>query len=439
MSFSHVSLTQDGGVVSGRYRDWGYTYLDPSQAGTIAGTVQGNVFQGMFEDNALDAAAPVTWTLSSGQLSGTYQYSGKPPYPWCGVAAGQGIPLPVGCGWSGGFPNSAQAGTLITLQQVADEVTGSYYSGKISGGIVSDFRLNGEFSNSHSGYVGRFSFWMTPDGTQFTGNFYNGSNQAWCGYRGGTLGPLPTPCLGGGGYYDGTWFTNLGTITLMQATPSTSPVTGIWFGWGSDTEYTVVGLVTGPAAGPPTAYSLIWRDNSPLGGVVSMSSRPNDSVGVTLQGQAAVDGGCLWCGVNYGPNPFATLPDAGQIGTLYEGCGLTSSQWNLWQPSAGNANPLPSTAQLAQTRGTVTGFTDTPFDVATVAGTVAFSPPSDGGLGPWTVVTGSWTNASDAGAFTWYPDSQDQTFAGDFTVAGSQDAGAWCGSATALAPVPCLE
>jgi hypothetical protein len=65
-----------------------------------------------------------------------------------------------------------------------------------------------------------------------------------------------------------------------------------------------------------------------------------------------------------------------------------------------------------------------------VLGTVGLNTT---GVGSWTVVTGTWTDSSTGGDFTWYPDSQDLTFSGDF------DGGAWCGSVSGTLPSSCLQ
>ena len=434
-NFAHVSLAQDGGVVWGQFHDWGYTYLDPTMAGTIAGTVQGNVFNGTYQDHA-DGGGPLTWTLLAGQLAGTY---GPSANPWCGVTAGQNIPLPTGCGWSDLFPSTP---SNLVLQQVADEVTGTYQatgSSSILGsvaGVVSDMRVNGRYYNAHADLPGRFSWSMTPDGTQFAGNYFvNATFSSWCGVRQSSTNPIPSQCMGGGGTYDGTWFTNLGTITLSQpvngfGVPSTS-VTGVWFWWGGETEYPIGnGVVSGPGAGPSNAYSLDWTDSSPLAGAVGMTSLTGDPNGLTLQGQVAIDGGGLWCGVSTPTDP--SLPDAGQIGTLYTGCGLTNN-WNL----SGNPQAPPVVGQFVQNRGTVTGFTDSPFDLDVVSGNVGFNALARTGASSWTLVTGSWSDSNATGeAFTWYPDGQDQSFVGDFTAGGS-GTGAWCGSVSGAVPSLC--
>jgi hypothetical protein len=447
MSFAHVSLTQDGGVVTGRYHDWGYTYADLENAGTISGTVYENDFTGTFQDNSPgDPAVPLAWTLSTGQLIGMYQEAGQPPYPWCGVTAGQGTPLPTGCGWSDHFEspyNPSNGGGPVTLQQVADEVTGDWFQnsnglpGKVAGsffGVVSDFRVNGQYINTIGGSPGRFSFWMTPDGTQFAGNyFFRSQFGEWCGGRGSSNSLPPIPCLGGGGIYDGSWFTNLGVLTLMQPQPFTTAVTGVWFWWGGETEYAIAGLVSGPDAGPATAYSLSWTDSSPLGGAVGLTSLPSDPNSITLQGQTAVDGGGAWCGVNYGVNPFVPLlPDAGQIGTLYEGCGLTST-WNF----SGTPTQLEEiSGEMVQTRGSVVGSISPTGFLDMYSGNLAFN---DAGIGSWLVVTGSWSLPdAGSGTFIWYPDADEQTFGGEYTENG-QDAGAWCGSEGVSLPSPCLE
>ncbi len=460
-SFAHVSLTQDGGVVTGRYHDWGYTYLDPTNAGTISGSVQGNEFSGVFQDNhPPDPAVPLSWTLSPGQLSGTYQI-GNSTYPWCGVAAGQGTPLPTGCGWSDYFYgqyNLVGGGGPVLMQQVADEVTGTWYAnvtGKpvpvLTGtlfGVVSDFRVNGKYFNIGNvvdptpGLPGRFSLWMTQDGTQFWGDYYIfGIFLPWCGGR--TTAPVSCD-QSGGGLYDGTWFTNLGTITLTQpqpaqvpgTNPASSPVTGVWFWWGDETEYPFTAVVS--VSGPPDAgsafYSLSWTDSSPVGGAAGLTSVDGDELGDTLVGQVVADGGGLWCGVNFYAVSSPQL-DAGQFGTLPRGCGMTDT----WVQSL--PNPLAQPAQLVQTRGSVTGTSGPPFYLNDVIGNVAFNPLKDAGVGSWTVVTGSWTDLPDAGSgtFTWYPDSQDLTFSGEFSTAGALDAGAWCGSLSGFLPNPCLQ
>jgi hypothetical protein len=403
------------------------------------------LFNGTFQDNnPADPAVPLTWTLSPGQLNGTYQYNGQPPYPWCGVAAGQGTPLPLGCGWSENFKsayNPTTGGGPVTLQQTADEVTGVWYvdtngaPGRVEGnlyGVVSDFRVNGQYINTIGGSPGRFSFWMTLDGTQFSGNYYFRSGfEEWCGARPGVS--APATCLGGGGMYDGTWFTNFGTVTLKQPQPFTAVVSGIWFWWGGETEYPITGTVVGPDAGSSTAFSLSWSDSSPLGGAVGMTSLPSDPNSLTLQGRTAVDAGA-WCGVNYGANPFVPLlPDAGQIGTLYEGCGLTSS-WNF----SGTPTQIEEiSGDLVQTRGSVFGSISPTGFVDMYVGSLAFNASQDAGVGAWLVVAGNWSLPDGgSGTFTWYPDSDEQSFTGDYTEVG-EDAGAWCGSHGVALPNPC--
>jgi hypothetical protein len=450
-----VSLSQTGTVVSGRYHDWGVTYANPEQAGTLTGTVSGSAFTGTFQDNAKDVTGGISWTLVNGQIQGTYDYGGASQYPWCGVAAGQGTPLPKGCGWSDFF--TVQPLAPVFLTQVADEVTGSDYYGAMAG-IVSDYRLNGGLDPS-----ARFSFWMTKDGTQFSGNLYNPYIGAWygpwCGAR-GTL-PLPTACTGGGGTFDGTWFTNLGILTLTQplligaqATPSTT-VTGSWMPWGGDpasaVEYPINGTVTLNSSMPwktlPSEMTLTWTDSSPLGGA-TFGGRTADNYGVSLAGEAA--NGVPWCGVDYGPNPFVAEPyaaDAGPsypwltepIGSLYPGCGLTSDVWTLWPPSPGGVGSPQASGQLVETRDHFAGTTDL-AGLNRVAGTVVFSPPDGGDAGTWIVASGSWANSADGGSLTWFLDEQEQTFSGDFTFEDGGNPLAWCGSAVgSTMPNPCLQ
>ncbi len=465
MNFSHVSLVQTGSQVSGRYRDWGVTYGNPEQAGTISGTATLQTLTGTFQDNAGDISGTISWPLNAvGQIQfGTFTLGGKTSYPWCGVPAGHGTPLPVGCGWSDEFTANILGPFFFT--QVADEATGTFLYGAVAG-VVSDYRLNG--GTDQTGSLGRFSFEMSLDGQTFQGNIYNPTPHddffytPTCGARPLSSVPNPDACAGGGGTFDGTWFTNLGTVTLSQplligptgVTPS-NRVTGSWSPWGGDpgdaVEYAIDGGVSfdaGPSVAVPAQISVSWTDSSPLGGG-TLSGRQADEFALSFVGQAANN--ALWCGVNFGPDPFATQWYAGTqwltepVGTLFPGCGLTGDQWTLWpsEPGASGAPP----GQLVQTRDAVAGTTDL-AELVSVVGTVIFVPP-DGGVGPRTVVSGTWSDsATDAGGgFSWFLDAQDQTFSGDFTlepssVGGSTDGGAfaWCGSSLgATQPSPCFQ
>jgi hypothetical protein len=464
MNFSHVSLTQNGTVVTGKYHDWGVTYGSPEQAGTLSGKVSGQSLTAGFQNNAGDLTGTVTWLLSNGQLQGTYNYGGATSYPWCGVAAGKGTPLPTGCGWSDAFTTASPPPLVLT--QVADEVTGIAVYGPVAG-VVSDYRVNGTSLCTWGGCAPnsqwRISYQMSRDGTQFSGNYspeWNGAGyyNSACGGRLSTGTPPPATCMGGGGIYDGTWFTNVGVLTLTQPVapasgfPSAS-VTGIWFPWGPNpVEYVIDGGTATPESGTlysalPGQTTLSWVDSSPMGGAVVA---PSDPMGVTLNGQTT--NGSLVCGVNYGTDPFNAAPygkvDAGTdrfhwntdpIGSLFPGCGLTGNQWTLWPPLPGGSGS--PTGQVVERRDTITGTTDL-AGLNSVAGTVVFRS-LDGGVGPWTVVTGSWTDSStaDGGTFTWYPDSQDQSFTGDFTIGPVADGGvsAWCGSSLGAEPSPCLQ
>ena len=386
-------------------------------------------------------------------------------YPWCGVPAGQRTPLPIGCGWSDLFTTGSPPALAMT--QIADEVTGIAYYGPIAG-VVSDYRLNGTSLCTWGGCAPnsqwRISYQMSRDGTQFSGNYspeWNGSGyyNSACGGRLSTGTTPPATCMGGGGSYDGTWFTNVGVLTLTQPVapasgfPSTS-VTGVWFPWGPNpVEYVIDGGTATPDPGLtlysalPGQTTLSWVDTSPLGGALSLTAASFDPMGVTLFGQTA--NGALLCGVDYGTDPFNPSPygklDAGtdrfkwnteSIGSLFAGCGMTGNQWTLWPQAPGGSGSSQSAGQLVQTRAAVVGTTDLAGQDS-VVGSVAFS-----GLG--TVVSGAWSDTSlDAGgSFIWYLDSQDQTFSGDFTAGPTLDGGAsaWCGSSDgATQPSPCLQ
>jgi hypothetical protein len=466
MSFSHVSLTQNGNLVTGKYHDWGVTYSNPELAGTISGVVSGSFLDGGYQDNAGDTSGAIYWPLdANGNISGgTYTLGGVASYPWCGVPAGNGTPLPDGCGWSQSqSPFNATLYPPLYLSQVADEVTGSCNVGApvALAGVVSDYRLN--IGTDINGYNSRLSFVMTRDGSQFSGNQWNPNIPAYyvpyCGSRGGAN--RPGTCAGGGGIFDGTWFTNLGVLTLSQPievvgstdTPSSS-VTGIWIPWGGDPangiEYPLDGGVafTGAASTAlPYQQSLSWTDTSSLRGA-TVSGRQADEYGLSFTGQAA--NGLLWCGVDYGPDPFNPTPyypDAGNaqgvlwntepVGTLFAGCGLTGEHWTLWPPAPGGGGSPTDVGQLTQTRGVVAGTTDS-AELNSVLGVVAFDP-TDGGV----TVTGTWTYADlstpDGGSFTWVPASQDQMFSGDFTFGDGGSEFEWCGSSSSTMPTPCFQ
>jgi hypothetical protein len=280
-----------------------------------------------------------------------------------------------------------------------------------------------------------------------------------CGVRLNSNTALPAICMGGGGIFDGTWFTNVGVLTLNQpiapatGAPSAS-VTGIWYPWGPNpVEYVVDGGTATPEPGvtllsaQPGQTSLSWVDSSPLGGAASLATASFDPMGVTLSGQTA--NGSLLCGVNYGTDPFSPSPygwvDAGTdrfhwntdpIGSLFPGCGLTGNAWTGWPASPGESGSPSAGGQLVQRRDAVTGWTDR-----------AAHDSVDGGVlfvGSWTVVAGSWsdTTTGDGGTFNWYPDTQDQTFSGDFTIGPALDGGVypWCGSSVgSIQPSPCLQ
>ncbi len=407
-------------MVTGSYHDWGYTSLDPTYAGSISGTVCGSALSGAFWSTVDGGASTLSWSLLGGELRGTFVTPGGTERVWCGVPTG--ISLPKGCGWSDDF-NALFDGD-ITLTQTADEVIGvSNPTQNPFDGVVSDSRVNGRYGAS------RFSFWMSDDGNTFTGNEFSEDNnpvyQQWCGARISSSGiepPAGPGCVGGGGVYDGTWFTNLGTITLTQplsngtpADPSPSnTVTGVWFFWGSDVEYRISGTVAG---------GLSWTDNSILGGGVGLAMETLDIAGHTLTG-FAVNGG-LWCGVNYGQDPNAF--DADEIGNLFLGCGLTD-EWQFFQvPSPGL---LAANQDVTQRRGSIVSGRGP----VTIQGALAQNPLA-GPSGPWVVVSGTWKDSSGSGTFNWYPDLADQTFAGDFSSATAD--GGWCGSIDGGEPGGC--
>jgi hypothetical protein len=429
-NFADVVLTQSGTAVSGTYAMWGYTPLDPLEAGQISGTVSGDTFSGTLTDNHADAPEPVTWTLSQQHLTGFWNTTN----PWCGVPHGSGA-LPTGCGWSDTFNIMyAQATSTMVLQQTQDEVSGTYggSSSNTLTGVVSDFRLNGEFV---SGGSGRISFYMTEDNSHISGNFtippaagqtYQWSPTQWCGGR-GAAGALPTTCLGGGGPFDGSWFTNLGTITLdqpMVAGSQKNLATGVWFWYGDTTEYPVSAAVAVSSANGP---SIAWSDSSVLDGGQQLTTFD----GLTLSnGYRNSPMDAPWCGVIVGSDSAGNP----QVGALPEGCGMTSSNWVLWESQGGASLQ----ATLVQLRNQVTGTASVgTSSAASIAGSASYDP--DGGFNEgYLAVTGIWTanNVSETGVFAWYPSAFPGSFAGDLDGGASP----WCGAGAGdVEPNPCLE
>jgi hypothetical protein len=327
---------------------------------------------------------------------------------------------------------AAATGTMV-LQQARDEVSGTYggSSSNTLTGVVSDFRLNGEYV---SGGSGRFSFAMTEDNSQLSGNFapsptvgqnYIWQPQQWCGGRGAT-GALPATCLGGGGPFDGSWFTNLGVITLAQAFVKNAPgtaVTGLWYFYNDTAEYSI-----GTMAVPSTANgpSIAWTDNSVLGGGQQLTTFD----GLTLSNgyrNSPVD--APWCGVIIGTNSSGNP----QVGVLPNGCGLTAPNWALWQSQGGTSQP----ATLLQHRGLLSGTVGS-SSPEQVTGSVGYDP--DGGYEDgYVAATGTWTGSGTSGTFSWYPGAFPGSFAGDSTAAGGTES-PWCGAASgALEPNPCLQ
>ncbi|HUB08373.1 MAG TPA: hypothetical protein VMB50_15305 [Myxococcales bacterium] len=425
-----VSITQADAGVTGVFNGWGYTTTDPSHAGTLSGTVSGNTLTGSRVLND-GSSTPLSLTLSGQALSGSWSQTNM----WCGVPHGSG-PLPVGCGWSDTFNIMyAAANGTMTLTQVGDQVTGSY-GGSSSNtllGLVSDWRLDGQFV---SGGSGRFSFNMTFDGSQFSGNFavsppanqsYTWQAKQWCGARGAS-GALPTTCLGGGGPFAGSWFTNLGVLTFDQPFANGVPgpnVSGVWFWYGSTTEYPVSATVTTTANDGP---SITWLDD---GSVLDGGQQLTTFDGLTLSAGESNAFAAPWCGAIVGTNSAGVQ----QIGALANGCGLTGSNWQVWSAIGGASVP----GRLEQVRGQVGGSVSASTGSIVLDGGATYDP-GGGFENGYLEISGSWsdTAANSSGTFSWYPSAFSGSFSGD--QVGPSGETPWCGAAAGGSqPSPCEQ
>jgi hypothetical protein len=426
MDWSELSLSQTGNQVTGTYRQWGYAITDPANAGTVTGTVTGNVLSGTFDDNEGDGAASFTLTQDESlHLTGSWSFGGVTS-PWCGVVSGNA--LPQGCGWSDTF-TGANADGPITLTQTGQEVTGGYAEGQLAG-IVSDFRLNGVFYSASS-VDGHFSWaWTDTSETAFAGNsLFAGSSTygSWCGAKGSAT--PPDLCLGGGGIYDGTWFTNIGVVTVHQplftlgtpVTATTTP-TGSWFLYGDGIPATYAF-----ESATVTASGLSWTDSSAgagPGGATNLLASYATPQSLTLGGQG--NDGSLWCGSVFAADPFQNYDDF--IGVMPQGCGMTDA-FNLYAPTPSDGSPTPTSATITQRIDAISGVTDSGGDY--VFGYALTTTPASA---PWVNFTGTaYTSAANPiNTFNWYPAPNDATFRGDL----GGDA-AWCGNTASGVPSSC--
>jgi hypothetical protein len=222
-------------------------------------------------------------------------------------------------------------------------------------------------------------------------------------------------------------------ITLGQPLASGAPgpsVTGEWFwynnGGAGGAEYPINTTVVSSSANGP---SIAWNDRSVLDGGQQLTTFD----GLTLSNgyrNSLMD--APWCGVMVGTDSAGNP----QVGALPAGCGLTATNWQLWESQGGSSQP----ATLVQQRDGVTGTTAVgSSSQAQVTGSVGYAP--DGGYEDgYLNVSGTWTGSSGtSGTFSWYPSAFPGSFAGDSTAAGGTES-PWCGAASgALEPNPCLQ
>ncbi len=208
-NFARVTINQTDAVITGEYTRYG-------QTGVILfeGTVVGATLTGKTKVSG----AKVSFTLAEDGKTFTGSWAGNEQGDWCGARLSQ--PLPAGCGFSGEwqsvmtFPDAAQppALVLVTLQQIGDQVNGSYAWEESQGTLTGQIGVAGHGSDPQYSFYGDYTNPIRGNGTfrfdladyasqAFQGCWLNqndGATGAWCGSRAApsadTCQPPPSPC-----------------------------------------------------------------------------------------------------------------------------------------------------------------------------------------------------------------------------------------------------
>lgn len=187
-NFAQLTITQEGSVYTGIYRQYGDSTTKE--------------FVGEVTDRTLKAAlsSGTTVELTMNEEDNSFQgwwrsADGSSGGDWCGVRSGQ--PLPNGCGFSGVWQTNQTDNSWLQLEQLGTAVTGSYFNGETEGTIQG--RLGDTDAVAQDAHYSLFGSYQEPD---YSGNFrldllafgserfqgcweVNGVAYAWCGWREG--------------------------------------------------------------------------------------------------------------------------------------------------------------------------------------------------------------------------------------------------------------
>ncbi len=180
-----MNLIQTGSRVVGTYA---------SGEGSIDGTITGNLVSGTWRRGTASGTFDFWMDAGNQRWHGNWNKT----QAWCGHRPG--VPDLSPCGvstWYGAWATSFESGVPcgdMTLSQSGDSITGSCAGGGSIVGTVNGTELTGTLKRnpgSPTEVTLTYKFFMSPDGTQFQGNF--NTTFYWCGHRGGAS--LPSPCL----------------------------------------------------------------------------------------------------------------------------------------------------------------------------------------------------------------------------------------------------
>ncbi|MEZ4735338.1 MAG: SH3 domain-containing protein [Caldilineaceae bacterium] len=191
-NFAEVTLQQNGNTVSGSYQRYGR-----NEAIALNGSVSGRTLNGSFGNNPADQ---VTFTLSrdANYLDGAWLYRADGQWrQWCGVRVELGV-LPDGCGFSGDWftisDYTPDSPPTARLQQIGDQVTGTFFNGTSTGmlqgelgqtGPAPHHSLSGVYSVNGTRGVFRWDL-LDFNSDQFVGCWANNAGaHEWLGWRAG--------------------------------------------------------------------------------------------------------------------------------------------------------------------------------------------------------------------------------------------------------------
>ena len=171
-----MTLVQTGATVAGTYANGD---------GTITGVVDNNHLTGTWVRGFTSGSFDFWLNNAKDKWRGNWDLTNE----WCGARPGVNLPSPCSVStWYGDWITNcgiANCGTM-TLTQNGTEVDGTYANGTATvDGSVNGTTFTGTWTRGTGS--GTFTFYMTPAGDQFSGN-WDGTN-AWCGHRQGSVDP----------------------------------------------------------------------------------------------------------------------------------------------------------------------------------------------------------------------------------------------------------